>query len=92
MKVILKQDIAQLGYINDTVVVKDGYARNYLIPFGFAIQATAQNEKILAEVSPMSEEVSEGVIEDGIAERVVKRHILIADDSTIARKQIQRYV
>jgi two-component system chemotaxis response regulator CheV len=49
-------------------------------------------EKILAEVSPMSEEVSAELIEDGIAERVVKRHILIADDSAIARKQIQRVV
>lgn len=49
-------------------------------------------EKILAEVSPINEEVSEDLIEDGIAERVVKRHILIADDSTIARKQIQRVV
>ncbi|OYT10392.1 MAG: 50S ribosomal protein L9 [Bacteroidetes bacterium 4572_112] len=50
MKVILKQDIAKLGFINDTIVVKDGYARNYLIPQGIAIQATSQNEKILAEV------------------------------------------
>ena len=50
MKVILKQDIAKLGFTNDTIVVKDGYARNYLIPQGYAIQATAQNEKILAEV------------------------------------------
>ncbi len=49
-------------------------------------------EKILAEVSPINEEVSQDLIEDGIAERVVKRHILIADDSTIARKQIQRVV
>lgn len=49
-------------------------------------------EKILAEVNPMNEEVSAGVIEDGIAERVVQRHILIVDDSAIARKQIQRVV
>ena len=49
-------------------------------------------EKILAEVSPVSEEVSEEVIEDGIAERVVLKHVLIVDDSTIARKQIQRVV
>ena len=49
-------------------------------------------EKILSEVSPMSEEITDGVIEDGIAERVIKKHILIADDSTIARKQIQRVV
>lgn len=49
-------------------------------------------EKILAEVSPISEEVTQGVIEDGIAERVVQKHVLIVDDSAIARKQIQRVV
>lgn len=49
-------------------------------------------EKILAEVAPPREEVSAGVIEDGIADRVVQKHVLIIDDSTIARKQIQRVV
>lgn len=49
-------------------------------------------EKILAEVAPVREEVSAGVIEDGIADRVVQKHVLIIDDSTIARKQIQRVV
>ncbi len=49
-------------------------------------------EKILAEVSPVREDISEGVIEDGLAERVVQKHVLIVDDSSIARKQIQRVV
>jgi len=49
-------------------------------------------EKILAEVNPINEDISEGVIEDGIAERVVQKHVLIVDDSAIARKQIQRVV
>ncbi len=49
-------------------------------------------EKILAEVSPIDETISAGVIEDGIGERVVQKHVLIVDDSTIARKQIQRVV
>jgi two-component system chemotaxis response regulator CheV len=49
-------------------------------------------EKILAEVTPLREEISAGIIEDGIAERVIKKHILIVDDSAIARKQIQRVV
>ena len=49
-------------------------------------------EKILAEVAPVSEQVSEDVIEDGIAEKVIQKHVLIVDDSTIARKQIQRVV
>jgi two-component system, chemotaxis family, chemotaxis protein CheV len=49
-------------------------------------------EKILAEVSPAKEQVSVGVVSEGIAERVVQKHVLIVDDSTIARKQIQRVV
>ena len=49
-------------------------------------------EKILAEVTPVNAVVSEGVIQDGIAERMVNKHILIVDDSSIARKQIQRVI
>jgi len=49
MDVILKQDIQGLGYSNDIVKVKAGYARNYLIPKGMAIAATETNRKIQAE-------------------------------------------
>ncbi|HPS63385.1 MAG TPA: 50S ribosomal protein L9 [Bacteroidales bacterium] len=49
MEVILIQDVQDLGYTNDKVNVKPGYARNYLIPQGFAIPATESNKKILAE-------------------------------------------
>ena len=49
MEVILKQDVPNLGYANEMVNVKPGYARNYLIPQGMAILATATNKKILAE-------------------------------------------
>ncbi len=40
-----------LGYENEVVKVKNGYARNYLIPQGMAILATSTNKKILAEVN-----------------------------------------
>lgn len=50
MEVILKKDIENLGYENEIVKVKDGYARNYLIPKGLAIEATEANKKILAEI------------------------------------------
>ena len=50
MEVILKQDIPSLGYKNDLIKVKAGYARNYLIPKGLAILATETNKKVLAEV------------------------------------------
>ncbi len=49
MEIILKTDIAKLGYKNDLVDVKPGYGRNFLIPQGFAVMATGSNKKILAE-------------------------------------------
>jgi large subunit ribosomal protein L9 len=49
MEVILKQDVPNVGYTNDKLNVKPGYARNYLIPKGLAILATESNKKILAE-------------------------------------------
>lgn len=50
MDIILKQDIEKLGYENDVVSVKSGYARNYLMPKGMAILANETNKKVLAEV------------------------------------------
>ncbi len=47
MKVILKENIETLGHIGDIVKVAPGYARNYLIPKGYAIEATTRNAKAL---------------------------------------------
>ena len=49
MEIILKQDIANIGYKDDIVTVKNGYGRNYLIPQGLAILATGTNKKVVAE-------------------------------------------
>jgi len=49
MEIILKQDVNNLGVKDDIVVVKDGYARNFLIPKGFAIMASVSAKKVLAE-------------------------------------------
>ena len=49
MEVILKQDVEHLGYTNDVVKVRDGYARNYLIPRGLAEVATQGARKQLEE-------------------------------------------
>jgi len=49
MDVILKEDVPGLGYKNDLVTVKNGYARNYLIPKGLAKLATESGKKVLAE-------------------------------------------
>ncbi len=47
MKLILKENIETLGQIGDIVKVAPGYARNYLLPKGLAIEATVKNAKAL---------------------------------------------
>ena len=49
MEIILKEDIIGLGYKNDIVNVKSGYGRNYLIPQGKGVVASASAKKQLAE-------------------------------------------
>jgi large subunit ribosomal protein L9 len=49
MKVILADDVRGLGHRGDTVTVKDGFARNYLFPQGFAYEASQTNVRRLAE-------------------------------------------
>ena|SRR5688572_29649306 len=49
MEVILKDDVKGVGYKNDTVTVKPGFGRNYLIPQGLAVIADKSNKKIVAE-------------------------------------------
>jgi large subunit ribosomal protein L9 len=70
MEIILKQDIPSLGYTNDMVTVKDGYARNYLIPKGYAIIATPSARKILAETLKQKAHKAEKIRTD--AESIAK--------------------
>ena len=49
MELILKQDVAGLGYKNDIVKVKAGYGNNYLIPNGFALIANDSNKRLVNE-------------------------------------------
>jgi large subunit ribosomal protein L9 len=49
MEIILKEDVANLGYKGDILKVKDGYGRNFLIPTKKAILATESAKKMLAE-------------------------------------------
>jgi len=50
MDIILKEDIQNLGHKNDIITVKDGYARNYLIPKGLAVNATPTARKMHEEL------------------------------------------
>lgn len=49
MEIILKQDMPNLGHKDDIIAVKNGYARNYLIPKGFAVNATKTARKVHEE-------------------------------------------
>ena len=53
MDVILRQDVEKLGNAGDLVTVKNGYARNYLLPRGFAYAATEGNKKRLEAEAKM---------------------------------------
>ena len=47
MKVILKEDVKNLGKMGEALSVADGYARNFLIPKGMAVDATSKNVRVL---------------------------------------------
>jgi large subunit ribosomal protein L9 len=54
MQVILRQDIPKLGRRGDVVTVKNGYARNFLLPHKLAMEATAGNRKQVADMKAAS--------------------------------------
>jgi large subunit ribosomal protein L9 len=80
MQVILIQDVNNLGGANEVVSVKNGYARNYLIPQKFAVEASPSNlkqleerlkqirkkeEKMLAEIHKVIDVLKEGPVKIG---------------------------
>ena len=71
MQVILIKDVEKLGYANDIVDVRPGYANNYLIPQGFAKAATASAKKVLAE---------------NLKQRAHKEAKILADAQALAEK------
>jgi large subunit ribosomal protein L9 len=47
MKIILKEDVKSIGSMGQIIDVADGFARNYLVPRGFAVEANVKNVKSL---------------------------------------------
>lgn len=64
MELILKQDVANLGFKDDIVTVKNGYGRNYLIPQGYAILATDSAKKVLAETLKQRAFKEQSIVEE----------------------------
>ena len=55
MEVILKEDVAKLGSRGDVIKVAEGYGRNYLLPHKLAIEATAGNKAVIAQMRKAAE-------------------------------------
>lgn len=72
MKVILKENMENLGHIGDVVKVAPGYARNYLLPKGFALTANEKNTKALEHAKRQLEYKKNKVLElaKGIAAKI----------------------
>ncbi len=71
MEILLKKDVANLGYAGEIVTVKTGYALNYLVPQGFAAVATESVKKQHAET---------------LRQRAHKEAKLVADAEALAAK------
>ena len=80
MKVILKENVEHLGNIGDIVKVAPGYARNFLVPKGFAIEATEKNAKALEHAKRQLEYKKNRVLEaaKAIAGKIESLTIAIA--------------
>ena len=78
MQVILVQDVANLGYKNDIVKVKDGYGRNYLIPNKLAIIANDSNVKQLNENLKQQAKKLAQQLADATAEKLAATVINVA--------------
>jgi len=80
MDIILKQDVENLGLEFDTINVKPGYARNYLLPQGLALLATPKNKAALEATleSRKEEEAKLVAAANAIVEQLKKTNIIIA--------------
>ncbi len=62
MKIILKSDVKSLGQTGEVISVKDGYARNFLIPKGLAVEANTKNIKALEHEKQKIQETAKKII------------------------------
>jgi large subunit ribosomal protein L9 len=89
MRIILRQEVENLGSMGDIVEVKDGYARNYLIPKGWAVPATKQTLRQFEEEKKrlLLKENKERRAAEALAEQLSKisitAHVAVGEEDKI---------
>jgi len=79
MKVILKEDVKKIGSMGQIVTIADGFARNYLVPKGLAVEANIKNMKSLEHAKKVIQEKAKKVkasVQD-FADRLSKISLVI---------------
>jgi large subunit ribosomal protein L9 len=89
MKVILRQDVSDLGEAGQTIDVKNGFARNYLIPRNLAIPASKANLRAIDEIAKQKEirekkaRRSAEVVKDKIEQLEVSTEVLVGEEDKL---------
>lgn len=89
MKVILREDVPDIGQAGQMVVVKDGFGRNYLIPRNLAIPATKANVKAIGEIKNQSEirdrkrRREAEVVKDRIEKLSLSAEVLVGEEDKV---------
>ena len=89
MKVILREDVHDLGSAGQTIEVKDGYGRNYLFPRNLAIPASKANLKAVGEISKQKELADRkrrreaDVIKERIEKLELSTEVLVGEDEKL---------
>ncbi len=86
MKVILREDVAELGTAGQTVEVKSGYGRNFLLPRNLAIPATSANLKSIGEIEKQKlvrnrkRRKAAELVKDRIEKLSLSREVLVGEE------------
>ena len=85
MQIILLEKIANVGNLGDVVKVKDGFARNYLIPKGMAKRATPENLKLIEGKRAEFEAASRRPLATRLRYAFIHTYMSVLDDATLTR-------
>ena len=89
MKVILREDVTDIGAAGETVEVKDGYGRNYLIPRNLAIPATKATLKTINEIGKQKEMRAKKrlrgaeIVKDKIEKLSLSAEVLVGEEDKV---------